>query len=781
MRIAIIGSGISGLTAAHHLHPRHDVTVFEADDRVGGHANTVPMHLDDGDLERRHRLHRLQPAQLPGLLPAPRRSCGSRPSRATCRWPSATSAHGLEWGTNVSRLFSQRRNAVEPPVPRDGRRDPPLEPAGPAGAGRDGRRRRAGPGRRRAARRKGFSSRFFEWYLVPLAAAVWSADPTTVDRFPIGHLLPLPPQPRDALARRPAAVAHRDRRVAGLRRGAHRAVRRPHPHVDARRRRSRRTGDGVEVRDRRLRRAGHLRPRGPGHPLRPGPAAARRCRRRWRRTWPAPSGTSPTWPPSTPTCACCPPNPRTWASWNVHVLGRRPAPGDHDVPHEPAASRWPPRHQICVTLNRHDDIDPATVHARIDYDHPVFDAEAIAAQRRRDELQGRGGLYWAGAWWGYGFHEDGARSGRRRRPPRSRPADDRRPPRPRHSAPLRGHRPPRPVRRPAHAFTYRVLMAWLDLDELPGALDAHPLWSARRRGAGPVPPPGLPRRPGGAPRRRRARHGRARSSAAGPTGPIRMLAHLRTWGWSFNPIVFYFVFTPDGAEVEALVAEVTNTPVARAPRLRDAGPRHRGPTSRSASPRRSTSRRSWTWTSTTPWRSRRPAPTDLTIRMDDWRGDERVFAAELDLHRLPLDRPTMGRAPAPAPAPRPAGLGGHLPRGPEAARQARPVPPPPRTRRLARATGLRHPAPAASPAPTRTVHPTAHPARHDQELPVTSIISPPDHADAGDRRRRVDPPPRRTARPAARRTRTPGPSARRSSARHRPRDRASTRRPAASC
>jgi predicted NAD/FAD-binding protein len=68
-------------------------------------------------------------------------------------------------------------------------------------------------------------------------------------------------------------------------------------------------------------------------------------------------------------------------------------------------------HQICVTLNRHLDIEPASVIRTIDYDHPVFDADAIVAQRRRDEIQGRGGVFWAGAWWGYGFHEDGARSG----------------------------------------------------------------------------------------------------------------------------------------------------------------------------------------------------------------------------------------------------------------------------------------------------------------------------------------------------------------------------------
>ncbi|MCB0972367.1 MAG: hypothetical protein KDA97_12755, partial [Acidimicrobiales bacterium] len=105
-----------------------------------------------------------------------------------------------------------------------------------------------------------------------------------------------------------------------------------------------------------------------------------------------------------------PPRQRTWASWNVQVRAgeqRRVTMTYHMNRLQSLASR----HQVCVTLNRHDDIDPASVHARIDYAHPVFDAAALAAQRRRHEIQGRGGLYWAGAWWGYGFHEDGARSG----------------------------------------------------------------------------------------------------------------------------------------------------------------------------------------------------------------------------------------------------------------------------------------------------------------------------------------------------------------------------------
>ena len=67
---------------------------------------------------------------------------------------------------------------------------------------------------------------------------------------------------------------------------------------------------------------------------------------------------------------------------------------------------------ILVTLNRRDGIDDRHVLAELEYHHPVFDAAAMAAQRRRHEIQGQRGIYFAGAYWGYGFHEDGVQSGR---------------------------------------------------------------------------------------------------------------------------------------------------------------------------------------------------------------------------------------------------------------------------------------------------------------------------------------------------------------------------------
>jgi predicted NAD/FAD-binding protein len=65
------------------------------------------------------------------------------------------------------------------------------------------------------------------------------------------------------------------------------------------------------------------------------------------------------------------------------------------------------RHQVCVSLNSDDLIDPDRVLARMRYAHPVYDAEVFAAQRRRHEVSGVDRTWYCGAYWGYGFHEDG--------------------------------------------------------------------------------------------------------------------------------------------------------------------------------------------------------------------------------------------------------------------------------------------------------------------------------------------------------------------------------------
>jgi DUF1365 family protein len=125
------------------------------------------------------------------------------------------------------------------------------------------------------------------------------------------------------------------------------------------------------------------------------------------------------------------------------------------------------------------------------------------------------------------------------------------------------HRRREPVE---HRLSYRVFMTLLDLDELPEALDAHPLWSARRpapirfraadhlAGEGPEPARG----PGELAERARALVDRRLGRA--PEGPVRLLAMPRVLGAGFNPVSFVFLFDGAGERPEALIAEVTNTP-----------------------------------------------------------------------------------------------------------------------------------------------------------------------------------------------------------------------------
>jgi uncharacterized protein len=110
-----------------------------------------------------------------------------------------------------------------------------------------------------------------------------------------------------------------------------------------------------------------------------------------------------------------------------------------------------------------------------------------------------------------------------------------------------------------HSFRYRVQMALLDLDELPEAFDRHPLWSARR--AAPV----RFRRSDylGDPRNPLADSARALvAERVGhrPAGPVRLLTTPRFLGLGFNPVSFYFLHGRDGNSLEAVIAEVTNTP-----------------------------------------------------------------------------------------------------------------------------------------------------------------------------------------------------------------------------
>jgi predicted NAD/FAD-binding protein len=98
-----------------------------------------------------------------------------------------------------------------------------------------------------------------------------------------------------------------------------------------------------------------------------------------------------------------------WASWNYRI----PAQPQRHVfltYHMNRLQRLEAERDYFVSLGAGDEVDPDRILRRIAYHHPVFDADAIAAQRLHERIDGHGGVHYCGAYWGWGFHEDGVRS-----------------------------------------------------------------------------------------------------------------------------------------------------------------------------------------------------------------------------------------------------------------------------------------------------------------------------------------------------------------------------------
>ncbi len=403
MRIAIVGSGIAGMTAAHLLHAHHDVHLFEADDRPGGHANTVQLDVggtevpvDTGFLVLNDRTYPRFTRLLAEL--------GVATHKSDMSFSLSDRASGVEWrGTSVSTVFAQRRNVVRPAflamlvdVVRFNHLARALlaDPTAPSGTLADllsGHR---------------WSRRFVDWYLVPLGAAIWSADPSTFTSIPARTfaeffsrhgLLSFGEQPQwrtvtGGSARYVEAI------LAPLRRRRRLHLATPVCKV-------RREGGRAEV----------VTEHGPAvfdhvmlavHSdqaleLLADPTGEERATLGAIR-YQTNRATLHT------DARLLPANRRAWASWNYlrREEGSRRATLTYYLNRLQGLQVEQP---ILVTLNRDEEIHPTRIVRRFDYAHPVIDRKAVAAQGRHRTLN-RGELSFCGAYWGYGFHEDGVNS-----------------------------------------------------------------------------------------------------------------------------------------------------------------------------------------------------------------------------------------------------------------------------------------------------------------------------------------------------------------------------------
>jgi predicted NAD/FAD-binding protein len=398
MRIAIVGAGVSGLVTAHLLHREHDITVFEASDYAGGHTNTIRVAGPDADLNVDTGFIVFNSKNYPNFQRI-LGDLGVQWQRSDMSFGVSDEAGDFEYAsTSPNGLFAQRGNIVRPWFHRmlaDVRRFQRLAPLLLASD--------ENPSLAAWLREHRFSRPFVERLIVPQAAAVWSADPAQMETFPARFLL--------EFFDNHGMLALRDRPewrvVSG---GSHRYVQAmTAPWADRIRlatpiRSITRDEDGVTVT-----------PVG-GAPERFDHVILGTHADRSLQLLADPSDTEREVLGTfgyqaneavlhTDT-GILPQRRRAWASWNYHLLDE-PAGPPAVTYHMNRLQSLATREQYCVTLNRTDAIDPERILRTIPYWHPVFTRETVKAQQRWHEVSGVNRTHHCGAYWGWGFHEDG--------------------------------------------------------------------------------------------------------------------------------------------------------------------------------------------------------------------------------------------------------------------------------------------------------------------------------------------------------------------------------------
>jgi predicted NAD/FAD-binding protein len=400
MKIAIVGTGIAGNVAASRLHADgHDITVFEAGDHVGGHTHTHTVEVegethqvDTGFIVFNDRTYPNFIALLEGL--------GVEAQESSMSFSVRNERTGLEYnGTSVDGLFAQRLNLLRPGFHRMILEILRFNREAPALLAQDAPRMTLGE--YLAAKKHG--ARFVEDYLVPMGAAIWSTEPERMFGFPAqffirflhNHgMLSVNDRPTWRVVRGGSA-RYVEKLVRPYRERI--VLRCPVEHV-------RRIPGGVLVtaRGRAAERFDHVFLACHADQALRLLADPSRQEQEVLGALPYQRNEAVLHTDTT----LLPRARRAWAAWNYHVLPQRGA-GAALTYNMNILQGIASRHTFCVTLNATDRIDPRKVIRRIQYHHPLFTPEGVAAQQRHHEISGVRNTHYCGAYWRWGFHEDG--------------------------------------------------------------------------------------------------------------------------------------------------------------------------------------------------------------------------------------------------------------------------------------------------------------------------------------------------------------------------------------
>ena len=415
-RIAVIGSGISGLSAAYHLRNQADVTLFEAGSYFGGHTHTVDVTLqspqgmvthgvDTGFLVFNERTY----PGLIGLFAELQVQTSASDMSFSVQTPRASGQRAMEWsGSNLNTVFAQRSNLLSPTflgMLRDVLRFNTLANA-LADRGQDHALMQ--PLGEFLETHK-FGSAFRHWYLLPMLGCIWSCPTDQMLQFPVATMV------RFCHNHGLIQVVNRPQwfTVTG---GAKHYVEKllqhiPHTHLQTPVERVERNDIGVHV----FTASGSEDFDGVVLACHADQALSLLAQ-------PSPQEQAllgairyhPNKAVLHTDTSVLPKKKLAWAAWNYERATDLGLESSRVCLHYwiNRLQPLPFSQDVVVSLNPVRAIDPSKVLGEYDYAHPVFDLGAIKAQSQLPRLQGQQNTWYAGAWMGYGFHEDGFKAGR---------------------------------------------------------------------------------------------------------------------------------------------------------------------------------------------------------------------------------------------------------------------------------------------------------------------------------------------------------------------------------
>ena len=419
IKVAIVGSGIAGLAAAHALRGKAEVTLLEAGDYFGGHSHTVNVTLPTRQGEVTHGVdtgflvlnERTYP-QLIALLAELNVASAKSEMTFSVQAHDYVNGRAMEWsGSNLNTVFAQRANLTNPRfwgMLRDLLRFNALCTRMALSGSDEQLRQPLGD----FLREQGFGTAFCDWYFLPMMACIWSCPTAQMLRFPVSTmvrfchnhgLLQITNRPqwwtvrggaRHYVEKITAAIADKRlntpvQRIEYLQQ-APKGMVRLHTRV------------GPELFDKVIiathsDQALHMLAEPTAQERQTLGAIHYQSNKAVLHT----------------DASVLPTRKAAWAAWNYE---RADAPGKdqaqvclHYLINRLQPLPW--EQAVVVSLNPVRPIAPGKVVGEYDYAHPVFDLAAVAAQADMPALQGQNNRYYAGAWMGYGFHEDGLKAG----------------------------------------------------------------------------------------------------------------------------------------------------------------------------------------------------------------------------------------------------------------------------------------------------------------------------------------------------------------------------------